>query len=187
MLKRIREYFLKREVRRYERKSKFRSWDDIRSVLLLFESDYQEKNNDTRAFVKMLQSEGKRVVACCYVNKKVAETATLDNYIVLDRKTTNWLGRPLDAVVGERLKEKFDVVLDMTENDVLPLQYVLIWANSDFRCGRNRGENGNTLYDFVIEMPEHPIDPKTNTPRMDYDFVGNMGSQIIKYLKLIRS
>lgn len=187
MLKRIREYFLKREVRRYERKSKFRSWDDIRSILLLFESDYQEKNDDARAFIKMLQSEGKRVVACCYVNKKVAETATLDNYIVLDRKTTNWLGRPHDAVVGERLKEKFDVVLDMTSTDIVPLKYVLVCANSDFRCGRSRGENGNTLYDFVIEMPEHPIDPKTNTPRMDYDFVGNMGSQIIKYLKLIRS
>ena len=72
---------MKREVRIYVRKSKFRSLDDIRSILLLFESDYQEKNNDARAFVKMLQNEGKRVVVCCYVDKKVAETATLENYI----------------------------------------------------------------------------------------------------------
>ena len=187
MLKRIREYFLEREAKRCTRKSTFRSWDDIRSVLLLFESDYQEKNNDARSFIKMLQNEGKRGRGCCYVNKKEAETATLDNYIVLDRKKTNWLGCPHDAVVGECLKEKFDVVMDMTATDVMPLKYMLVRANSDFRCGRSRGETGNKLYDFVMEMPEHPIDPKTNIPRMDYDFIGKMGSQIIKYLKLIKS
>lgn len=185
MLKRIREYFLKREVRRCVRKSVFRSWDDIRSVLLLFESDYQEKNDHARAFIKILQTEGKRVVACCYVDKKTAETATLDNYIVLDRSNVNWLRKP--QTVTERMKEKFDVVIDLTEKDVLPLQYVLTWANSEFRCGRSRGEKGNEAYDFVIEMPEHPIDPKTNAPRMDYDFVGKMGSQIVKYLKIVRS
>lgn len=187
MFKRIREYFLKRETRRCVRKSKFRSWSDIRSVLLLFESDYQEKNDFSRKFIKLLQAEGKRVVVCCFVDKKVAETATLDNYIVLDRSKLTWSRRPKDGVVTELVKEKFDVVMDMTENDILPLQYVLMWANCDFRCGKSRGDKGNEAYDFVIEMPEHPIDTKTNTLRIDYDFIGIMGSQIVKYLKLIAS
>jgi hypothetical protein len=156
-------------------------------VLLLFESDYQEKNNDARSFIKMLQNEGKRVVVCCYVNKKEAETATLDNYIVLDRQKCNWLGKPIDTVVSKMLDEKFDVVMDVTECDVKPLQYMLLWAKCDFRCGRSRGEGGNGLYDFVIEMPERPIDPKTNALRMDYDFIGEIGSQIVKYLKLIKN
>ena len=184
MLKRIREYFLEREAKRCTRKSTFRSWDDIRSVLLLFESDYQEKNNDARSFIKMLQNEGKRVVVCCYVNKKEAETATLDNYIVLDRKKTNWLGRPHDAMVGECLKEKFDVVMDMTETNCLPLKYVLLQAKSDFRCGKSCGDN--SLYDFVIEMPPHPVDAKTGMPRTDYSFVDRLGEQIVRYLKMIK-
>ena len=187
MLKRIRKYFFEREMRKCVRKSVFRSWNDIHSILLLFESDYQEKNNNVRTFIKALQAEDKRVVGCCYVDKKVAETATLDNYIVLDRSKMNWLRKPDNVAIGEKLKEKFDVIIDLTENDVLPLKYVLMWTNSDFRCGKNRGEAGNTLYDFVMEMPEHPIDPKTNTPQIDYDFEGKLGAQIIKYLKLIKS
>ena len=187
MLKRIREYFLKREMGRVVRKSQFRSWSDIRSVLLLFESDYQEKNDKVRALIKSLQAEGKRVVACCYVDKKVAEAATLDTYVVLDRSKVDWLRRPHKVAVAERIKEKFDVVIDVTERDVTPLKYVLMWANSDFRCGKSRDDGGNRAYDFVIEMPEHPIDPKTNAPRMDYDFVGKLGAQIVKYLKIVRS
>jgi hypothetical protein len=187
MLKRIRQYFFDRAVKRVARVSRYRSWEGIRTILVLFESDLQEKNAEARAFVKMLQNEGKRVVVCCYVDKKVAETATLENYVVLDRQKCNWLGKPIDTVVSKMLDEKFDVVMDMTATDVIALKYVLVRANSDFRCGRSRGETGNKLYDFVMEMPEHPIDPKTNMPRMDYDFIGKMGSQIIKYLKLIRS
>ena len=187
MFNRIRQYFLNREVRRCERKSNFRSWNDIRSVLLLYESDYQEKNEKAHLFIKKLETEGKRVVACCYVDRKKAESATLNNYVVLDRKAVDWLNRPNDVVVGKLLEEKYDVVMDMTERDVMALKYVLVRAKSDFRCGKSRGEGGNELYDFVIEMPPHPIDSKTNMLRMDYDFIGEMGSQIIKYLKIIRN
>lgn len=188
MLKRIKQYFFDRAVKKATaRVSHYRSWESIRTILVLFESDLQEKNTEARAFLKMLQNEGKRVVACCYVDKKVAETATLDNYVVLDRKKCNWLDKPIDTMVGNLLDEKFDVVMDMTEYDVMPLQYMLLWAKCDFRCGRSRGEVGNKIYDFVIEMPERPIDPKTNAVRIDYDFVGEMGSQIVKYLKLIKN
>lgn len=188
MLKRIKQYFFDRAVKKATaRVSHYRSWESIRTILVLFESDLQEKNTEARAFLKMLQNEGKRVVACCYVDKKVAETATLDNYVVLDRKKCNWLDKPIDTMVGNLLDEKFDVVMDMTECDVKPLQYMLLWAKCDFRCGRSRGEVGNKIYDFVIEMPERPIDPKTNAARIDYDFVGEMGSQIVKYLKLIKN
>jgi hypothetical protein len=187
MLKRIRQYFFDRAVKRVARVSRYRSWEGIRTILVLFESDLQEKNAEARAFVKMLQNEGNRVVVCCYVDKKVAETATLENYVVLDRQKCNWLGKPIDTVVSKMLDEKFDVVMDVTECDVKPLQYMLLWAKCDFRCGKSRGEGGNGLYDFVIEMPERPIDPKTNALRMDYDFIGEIGSQIVKYLKLIKN
>jgi hypothetical protein len=185
MLKRIRQYFFNRELSKCERKSNFRSWNDIHSILLLFESDFQEKNDSVRALIKWCVAEGKKVVACCFVDKKNAESASLDNYVVLDRSKVDWLQKPLN--VKERVKSKFDVVIDLTDNDVIPLKYVLIWANSDFRCGKNRGEKNNLYYDFVIEMPKSPIDPKTNRVRLDYDFEKELSSQIVKYLKMINS
>ena len=185
MLKRIKQYFLKREISRIQRASRFHTWSDIKSVLLLFESELQEKNQDARNFIKTLQTEGKRVVACCYVNKKKAETATLENYIVLDRSRINWLERPKDEFVGQ-LKTNFDVIIDLTENDCLPLTYVLNMAKSDFRCGKDRGEVNNEMYDFVMAMPPHPIDAKTGMLKMDYNFIGKLGEQIVRYLKMIK-
>ncbi len=183
MLKRIRQYFFNRAVKKVARVSHYRSWDNIRTILVLFESDHQEKNQEARNLIKKLQAEGKKVVACCYVDKKKAETATLDTYVVLDRSQVNWLKRPKEEFM-QPLKAQFDVVMDMTETDCLPLKYVLLQAKSDFRCGKSCGDN--SLYDFVIEMPPHPLDAKTGMPRMDYDFIGKLGEQIIRYLKMIK-
>lgn len=183
MLKKIKQYFFNRAVKNTCRTSHYRSWNNIRTILLLFESDLQEKNAEVRAFVKTLQSEGKKVVVCSYVDKKKAETATLDHWVVFDRSQVNWLKCPKEDFV-QPLKIQFDMVMDMTETDCLPLKYVLLQAKSDFRCGKSCGDN--SLYDFVIEMPPHPIDTKTGMPRTDYNFIGKLGEQIVRYLKIIK-
>ena len=64
MLKRIRQYFFNRATKGITRTSRYRSWDNIQTILVLFESDLQEKNQEARDFIKKLQAEGKRVVAC---------------------------------------------------------------------------------------------------------------------------
>ena len=183
MLKRIRQYFFDRVVKHTSRASHYLSWDNIHTVLVLFESDLQEKNQEARDFIKLLQTEGKKVVACCYVDKKKAESATLDHWVVFDRSQVNWLKRTKEEFM-QPLKAQFDVVMDLTETDCLPLKYVLLQAKSDFRCGKSCGDN--SLYDFVIEMPPHPIDAKTGMPRMDYNFVGKLGEEIVRYLKMIK-
>lgn len=183
MLKRIRQYFFNRAMKKTARRSCYRSWDSIRTILVLFESDLQEKNAEARAFIKTLQAEGKKVVACCYVDKKKADTATLEHWVVVDRSQVNWLKCPKEEFM-QPVKAKFDVVIDLTETDCLPLKYVLLQAKSDFRCGKSCGDN--SLYDFVIEMPPHPVDAKTGMPRTDYNFIGKLGEQIVRYLKMIK-
>ena len=183
MLRRIRQYFFDRAVKKMKRSSHYRSWNSIRTILVLFESDLQEKNAEARAFVKMLQAEGKKVVVCCYVDKKKAETATFDNWVVIDRSQVNWLKCTKEEFM-QPLKVQFDMVMDLTEMDCLPLKYVLLQAKSDFRCGRSCGDNN--LYDFVIEMPSYPIDAKTGMLRIDYNFIGKLGEQIVRYLKMIK-
>ena len=183
MLKRIRQYFFNRATKGITRTSRYRSWDNIQTILVLFESDLQEKNQEARDFIKKLQAEGKRVVACCYVNKKKAMSATFDNFVVVDRSLINWLHSPKAEFI-QSLQAQFDAVIDLTENDYLPLKYILAQSNSDFRCGKSRVDN--ELYDFVIEMPPHPVDAKTGMPRTDYNFIGNLSEQIVRYLKMIK-
>lgn len=183
MLKRIRQYFFNRAVNSATRTSHYRSWDNIRTILVLFESDLQEKNQEARDFIKKLQTEGKKVVACCYVDKKKASSATFDNYVVIDRSQINWLQCPKEEFT-QPLQAQFDVVIDLTSGDYLPLKYILLHSKSDFRCGK--GRVNNELYDFVIEMPPHPVDAKIGMPRTDYNFIGNLGEQIVRYLKMIK-
>jgi hypothetical protein len=55
MLKRIRQYFFDRTAKKIARVSRYHSWDDIRTILVLFESDLQEKNAELEKRIERLE------------------------------------------------------------------------------------------------------------------------------------
>lgn len=183
MFSKIKRFIFDKEVKKIERLRGFRSWSSIKSVLIVFESEHQEKNNNIKALIKMMQDEGKRVVAIGYVDKKIALSASLDSYIMLDKSSLDILGRPKHEFIASKIDDEFDVVIDLTITPCLPLMYILIWANTSMRCGK-RDERMN-LFDFVIDMPAPPVSEETGMVSLSYSEEWELGSQIIKYLKKI--
>ena len=83
----ISQYIFRRKASKLKRESKYHSFADTRTILILFESEYQERHTQVKQLIKELQKEGKEVTAWGYVDKKQAVTAVLRDFRVLDRQS----------------------------------------------------------------------------------------------------
>ena len=183
----IREYFLKKKLNKKYYNLIYKSWSDVENILLLFNSDYLEKNSEIKTFIKQGKNENKNIVACCFVNKKKSETPTLDDYIVIDKSNINLLGKPDVNHIGSIFNYKYDVIIDLTEDIVVPLAYIMAMVEYNFASGVKK-DNFN-FYDFVLDFTSQRESMEVKDPDdiNESHFSVIILEQIVKYLKMVKS
>lgn len=152
-----------------QREVHFPRYEDIQSVVILYESDYLERNTLIKQFSSQLQSEGKIVSTWGYIDKKDISTLILPVGRILGSKDINLFERPKKDIIDDLHKEHWDILIDLTQHDCLPLRYLAMEADVPFKCGMRRSDN--TL-DFMIDMS--PAEDPTE-----------LFQQIIHYIKHI--
>jgi hypothetical protein len=167
-----------------EREKRFMSYPDIRTILILFESEFTEKNPIIRSLVRQLAADGKKVTTCGFINKKDTKSAILPDSRIIDLSQVSFWGEPKNIVVGDLYGDEYDMVLDLTLSDILPLRYVLAYVNSPFKVGRKNMEFN--LLDFMIDINASFVEDEEdlNAPVIDENY---LFSQVIFYLKNIKS
>ncbi len=163
----------------------YRSWEDIGSVMLLFESDYQERNEEVKQIVKEMVAEGKRVCACGYVSKKKSESVQLDTYVILSKESYSITQRLKKDVLEGLRRDEFDVVIDLSPLDCYPMKYVLLSVDAKMRCGEKTDRG---YYDLMIDLPERRMIEGENGDMIDlsYSRTRDLWEQIVRYLKMIQ-
>lgn len=194
--------FKRRSAKHLQQCTRKRQWIDYeqaKTILLLFESDYIEKNRFIRQAIDSLAKDGKRVSAWGFLDKETTNTAILPSFKILDRSSVDWLERPKEPFLRELAEAEFDLLIDLTQHDIIPLQYVCLYADARLKMGMSH-RTMNDLLDFCISMPS----PETETrqAQITEDDNGNFNhlnetpfhskqqflyEQIIHYLKTIRS
>ncbi len=96
----------------------------------------------------------------------------------------SFLEKPQDAIVSDLLNQEYDMVMDLTLDDLIPLMYVLINAKSPFKVGRKRDELN--LLDFALDLKKIKEQEHSEeiSIKIDEDYLFH---QIIFYLKNIKS
>jgi len=141
-------------------------WEDIRTILVVFDSDLSEQNQEMHATIDRMKAEGKRVTECMYVDKKKAYTCSIDCRVVVDRKCVDLMGRPVGVPVRQLMdNERFDIVIDVSEHTVMT--YVTLAVEAKMKCGR---QSDNHILDFQIEG------------EMEQD---KLVAEVVRYLKMI--
>lgn len=156
--------------KKHPRTPRYHSYRSAKRILLLFESDMQERNVQVKTLVKQLQKDGKEVSAWGYVDKNTAESAVLRDYRVLSKQNFNIWGLPNEDIRQDISRERYDILIDMNINDILPLKYISLYAEADFRAGKQTEEPFRN--DFMIQIGNE------SNPAFLFD-------QIIHYLKTI--
>lgn len=181
------------------REKRYVDYKSANTILLIFESDYIEKNRFIRKAIEQLTRDGKKVFTWGFLNKKMTSTAILPSFKILDRSTIDWFGCPKAPFLKELMENKYDMLIDLTLTDILPLQYVCLYANAALKTGMSRSMNH--VLDFVIKVPppepqEIPEPTEKNQRKIEFQDLNEslfhtdqqyLFEQLIFYLKKIQT
>lgn len=168
----IKELILKYHLRKQgKRQKRFPHYNEVRNVLILFESDMMERNMEIKAVRDQLLEQDKDVVLLGYVDKKDVTSPILPQSRILGQQDFNLLGKPRPELIAALQKRHYDLLIDLTQTDLCPMRYIAMYCVADFKCGLYREAS---CADLMIQTPPQ------NTPMYLYE-------QIIYYLKRIKS
>ena len=151
----ILHFFINREIRRNTRVRKHVDFMEIQTVGVLFLLEDEKKFIQLDRVIKKLVQQGKRVKMIGFFPEKIipnfyTQKLKID---IFTRKDMNLLGFPKKEEVKVFIKRNFDLLIDCTENDLLPMDYILGMSNAGFKAGRYR-EGMVKVLDVMIKKPE---------------------------------
>ena len=139
------EFILRRQA---ARKVVMPNWKNVRSVVVLY------PDNSIPHIIDQIQAADKEVVF----------------FSLPEKKEINWLTEQPKTEVKELLvARRYEVLIDLTQESTLTMQYMAMYLRADFKVGRHMR---NEIYDLIIDTPAQ------NTP--DYLF-----EQIVRYLEML--
>lgn len=153
-----------------ERTVRFPHLDQSLKVMVIYESDPLERNDAIKAIRQDLLRRQMDVTMWGYLGRKEIQTLILPQSRILGLGDYNWLGKPKDYVLTDLKAEHYDLLIDLSTQTLLPLRYLAMYTDADFKVGLNMGEG---LHDMLMGME-------------DPDAKG-LYDQIINYLTTIKS
>lgn len=142
------EYLRKKQP---ERACRFPHLDRPLKIMLIYESDYLERNDAIKTIRQDLLRRQMDVTMWGFVEKKDISTLILPQSRILGLTDYNWLGKPRDYVLNDLQAEHYDLFIDLTTRPLLPLRYLAMYVQADFKVGMNLGEG---LHDMLISLPD---------------------------------
>ena len=179
LFNKLRQFFGNYDYRRrasgIDRNKKTVNIEDAQKIGLLYLVPDERSYEKIVDFIKNLQKQGKKVFALGFVmNKDVPSFFSSSNsYSFFTLKDLNWYNKPRSTFVTNFLNEKFDLVINLSLEDIFPLQYISGLSKANMRVGKY-GEDNGQYYDMMIET----------------DKINDLGSyieQIAHYLSIIKN
>lgn len=192
MFKILNNYLFNQRARKYlsvtPREHRFVSYSKAKTILLLFESDYSEKNVNVHKIISQMQLDGKKVSAWGFIDKKEIVTAIYPDFRILHHKQTDFFHKPLESYVNELQYLEFDLLIDLSVRPIIPLEYLAMYAIAAFKTGIRKTDI--PLYDFVLDMDNASKETgisELSEPAESQTDETYLYNQIIFYLKSIQT
>ena len=148
-----------------EREPRFPHLDQPLKVMIIYESDVLERNDSIKSIRQDLLLRQMDVTMWGYVEKKEIVSLVLPQSRILGLADYNLLGKPL---------------IDLTTRPLLPLRYLTMFADADFKVGLNLGEG---IHDMLLSLPDFTPE-QGEAAQLEASWLYN---QIMSYLTTIKS
>lgn len=140
---------------------------NAKKIGILFNAENIKENDTVMAFAGQLKSMQKNIQLLGYLPKR--EFGFVYPFPFFTNKETNWLGIPKTGTAGEFYNTPFDLLINFSTTEALPLEYISGASLSSFRIGFNKSDE-NPNYDLILI-------PKENKE------ISNLIQNLEKYLK----
>lgn len=136
----IGRYFLGKE-KPAKRNAKVMNFHNSNEIAVLYESDSEASLIMMKQYIKSIKSEFgiKRVMALAFVDSRDTPKYHQHQleYDYLNRRDINWYGRPTGMVSKNFIVKDYDILIDFSEGDCLPLNFVLVQSKAKFKVGKS--------------------------------------------------
>jgi len=105
------------------------------SIGILFYADDKDQRTMVEGFAQALKDQGKEVQLLAFLEKRNMQSDYLFPYIT--PKDTTWFGKPKGGTAGYFIKYPFDMLINFSLREILPLEYIAALSHAAFRIGFN--------------------------------------------------
>lgn len=141
-LKGIREktgrLILKQKILRSSRIKEFINLEDATSIGVIFHQADYKMFESIQKFLKNLSDDGKQIFAIGFVEmKEIPQEYVLKkgfNFFCL--KDLNWYFKPEPDFVEEFISRDFDLLINLSIDNVFPVDYIFALSNARFKTGK---------------------------------------------------
>ena len=129
--------------------TKFVSYQQAKKILILYEYNWQYKDQDIHNLCAQLTNDGKIVDYCNY-----DETKKTICFSTRNENLNEPIGRfkiPSENIVAQVSKTEYDIIIDLSMSKYLPLQYIMLNVNASCRVGYKNDYSPEL--DFIVEIP----------------------------------
>ena len=162
-------------MQKIRRQSAVVNFQEAKSIGILYAAGTDEEQDLLKKYAQYLKEERKTYYFLGYVDRKRVpehlKEAIGNTYF--SKADLNWHMKPVGGSVRNFLSQNFDVLIDLSVREYIPLLYICALSKAKFRIGR-MGSEWNGLYDMMIS-----VEPETE--------MKNLFKQIDHYLNIIQS
>lgn len=163
-----------------QRNPRFPHLDQPLKIMIIYESDVLERNDSIKTIRQELLLRQMDVTMWGYAEKKEIVSLVLPQSRILGMADYNLFGKPRDYVLRDLTASHYNLLIDLTTRPLLPLQYLAMYADADFKVGLNLGEG---VHDMLISLPNFTPE-QSNDAEIEASWLFN---QIMRYLTTIKS
>ncbi|TSA28112.1 MAG: hypothetical protein D4R67_04550 [Bacteroidetes bacterium] len=171
---RIGNVILKRDAATFIRNRSMMNLTSAKSIGILYPLFAIPDYRQVESFVSELQHQHKEVKALGYVQYKEMGNRFLPklSYDFFSQQQLNWYCKPVNNKVRDFIAQEYDLLIDLTIEENLPLKFVAGLSRARCKVGRFSEEN-EPYYDLMIK-----IDP--------VERLSGFISQVKHYLTIIK-
>lgn len=155
----VSNYFKKRlfdDYQKQRRNAKIQTFNNSKSIGILWNPVDEASVETYELLRKTLKDKGIRAVGIAHIDSQREKDtfATIAHSGFSNNVNVSWAGRPKTGDGAQFIQEQFDILIDLSIQKVLALQYILVHSTSTFKVGWQSSEYN--YYDLNIDVSEKP-------------------------------
>lgn len=160
---------LQREMKSKPLKRNLVSFAEVNHVGIVYNADQKEHEQLVAKYAADLRAEGKKVFMLGYVDaKQLPHTKKfLLNSEFFWREKLNGVNLPIKGKIGQFLQLEFDLLLNLYQEPILPLQAIAAYSKAKYRVGAHIN-GGLDYYDAMIDLGQRNTDFKYLIEQIDF-------------------
>jgi hypothetical protein len=126
-----------------------------KKAAVIFQPTDQSSFEMVQKFIKSLKDEGADVTAVGFVREKKMPNIFLlrKGFVFFCYEDLNWYCKPIAPFVESFIKEKFDILIDLSLDRNLPVDYLSYLSKAGFKAGKHF-EKGHP-FDLTIDISKN--------------------------------